>query len=62
MKKIIYLLALFCCVQIVLAQQDSSYLLLAVGNYWEMEGTYTKKNYDPTTALLKERYMPYNLK
>jgi hypothetical protein len=35
MKKIIYLFALFLCVQIVMAQQDSSYLPLAVGNYWQ---------------------------
>jgi hypothetical protein len=34
MKKIIYLFALFLCVQIVLAQQDSSYFPLAVGNKW----------------------------
>jgi hypothetical protein len=42
MKKIIYLFALFLCVQIVLAQQDSSYLPLAVGNYWKL-GTSTVK-------------------
>jgi hypothetical protein len=36
MKKIIYLFALFSCMQIVLAQQDSSYLPLAVGNYWRL--------------------------
>jgi len=36
MKKIIYLFALFGCMQIVLAQQDSSYLPLAVGNYWKL--------------------------
>jgi hypothetical protein len=40
MKKIIYLLALFFCVQIVLAQQDSSYLPLAVGNYWQFKPHY----------------------
>jgi hypothetical protein len=37
MKKIFYLFALFSCVQIVLAQQDSSYLPLAVGNYWVLQ-------------------------
>jgi hypothetical protein len=38
MKKIIYLFALFSCWQIVMAQQDSSYLPLQVGNYWVLVG------------------------
>jgi len=49
-------------VQIVLAQQDSSYLPLAVGNYWEMEGYFTKEYYDSESSSTKEKYLPYNLK
>jgi len=54
MKKIIYLFALFFCVQIVLAQQDSSYLPLAVGNYWQFKPNYPYTVYSPRFTVTRD--------
>jgi hypothetical protein len=61
-KIIFCMFALVFYSQIILAQKDSSYFPLAIGNYWEMEGYYTKEYYDSTSFSTKYRHMPYNLK
>jgi len=54
MKKIIYLFALFGCMQIVMAQQDSSYLPLAVGNYWQFEPNYPHTVHAPKYTVTRD--------